>query len=276
MPANRKASDDQIIAAYQEAGSVWGAAKRLGMCGQSVHERLTKLGKATPINHFTEVEADRLREEYWAAADAGKLADLAADMGRTKQFLCRKAKEMGLTDKRRKKVYASVWKYVTEEYARGIFEKFKASAKNLGQFCRSMGYDDLGFSVCMKRYFPDEWEHVIESKQTSQTWYRLGRQFEYRVRDDLRGKGYFAQRSPGSKTPIDITAISPGRVLLIQCKRGSGISVAEWNEVYDLAVSCGAIPILASSPTGRGISYHRMMQRKDGSKRRQPIEEYAP
>ena len=228
------------------------------------------MGRNKLMNVFTEVEKDRLQAEYWIAAETGKLAELAADMGRTKQFLCRQAKALGLTRQNRSRKYISTWKYVGEESALIFFEQFKCSRLNLKQYCNSKGYDDLGFSQCMKRHFADEWEHVIEAKQTAQTCYRLGRQFEYRVRDDLRARGYFALRSPASKTPVDLVALQPGQVLLVQCKRGGLLGVQEWNALFDLATSCGAIAVLASSPTGRGTLYEQLLARKDGSKQRQP------
>lgn len=111
----------------------------------------------------------------------------------------------------------------------------------------------------------------------SQSKYRAGRQFEYRVRDDLRARGFWVLRSPASKSPVDLVAISKGRVVFIQCKRGGGISVAEWNAIYDLAESVDAEPVLASMPGYRGIKYQRMLARKTGIRGvRQPIDDWNP
>jgi len=272
----RKASDEELIAAYQETGSVFKTGKRFGIHGSSVHERLQKLGITKPPNFFSSEEIDRLRAEYWIAAETGKLADLAADMGRTKTFLCKQARSLGLTDIKRKKVYNSTWKYVGEESARILFEQFKHQSLGLIKFCTKRGFDDLGFSTCMKRHFPDEWEHVIESKQIKQTWYRYGRQFEYRVRDQLKALGYFAMRSPASKTPIDVLAVRPGIVLMIQCKASGALHPKPWNELYDLATSCGAIAILASFPTGRGNKYQKLTGRKERRGQRQPLVDFDP
>lgn len=274
-PRRQKATDQQLLDAYAETQSVYKVGERFGMHGSSAHERLAKLGAVKPPNYFTEVEQDRLRSEYWIAAETGKLAELAADMGRTRYFLCRQARMLGLTDKNRRKTWSAVWKYVSEDSARIIFEQFKHSPLNLGKFCARRGYDDLGFSRCMKKYFYDEWEHVIEAKQNKQTKYRYGRQFEYRVRDHLRGIGYFAQRSPASKTPIDITAIKPGQVLFIQCKRNASLRPGEWNALFDLAMSCGAVPLMASCPTGRGTTYHRLTARKE-ARGPQPMQVFTP
>lgn len=276
MPHKLKATNQQLLDAYAEHKSVYVVGPMFGMRPGSAHERLAKLGAIKRPDQWAEAEIERLKLEYVISADAGKLIELADDMGRLKTSIARKARELGLTDKRRAKIYLSTWKYVDEEHARALFEKFKHSSLGLGQYCRSVGYDDLGFSQCMKRHFADEWEHVIESKQISQTKYRYGRQFEYRVRDQLKAVGYFALRSPASRTPIDLVAIRPGRVLLIQCKRGGQLGVEEWNALYDIAVSCGAIPVLASCPVGvrNNTVYEHLVARKDGSRRAQPKREF--
>jgi hypothetical protein len=47
-----------------------------------------------------------LESEYETAAAAGKLSELAVSMGRTKYFICRQAKLLGLTNQKRSKPYA--------------------------------------------------------------------------------------------------------------------------------------------------------------------------
>jgi hypothetical protein len=102
---HRKASDEQIISAYQETASVWEVAKRFGMCGQSVHERLVRLGATNHVKVFSEADMQRLKSEYEPHAAGGTLAQLAASMGRTKNFICRQAGLLGLTDYARPKPY---------------------------------------------------------------------------------------------------------------------------------------------------------------------------
>ncbi len=269
-------ADRDLVEAYQRLGNVWKVADELGMVGQTVHRRLKRLGVAKPMNVFTSVEIDRLKADYAAAAANGKLDELAASMGRTKPFICRQARALGLTDQKRAKRYIATWKYVDEDQSREIFERFKSSSLGMKAYCVKFGYDDVGFSATMRKFFADEWDSVIEGKAPVQSWYRYGRQFEYRVRDDLRKRGYYAQRSPASKTPIDVTGIRPGEVLFIQCKRGGDLLVREWNAFFELAISCGAIPILASCPTERGVKYERLLALKDGSRKPQPKEPFEP
>lgn len=94
-------SDEEIITAYEELRSCWKVGKLFGVSGQAIHARLQALGRSNPINVFTEDEKERLVHDYNAYVADGRLADLASEMGRTKQFLCRQAGKLGLTNKRR-------------------------------------------------------------------------------------------------------------------------------------------------------------------------------
>lgn len=101
----KKATDQQILEAYKSLGSCWKVAEMFGMCGQSIQERLAKLGVEMKNKVFSEQEKKTLSERYNQHASNGTLAELAKEMGRTKFFICRQARELGLTDKGRKKPY---------------------------------------------------------------------------------------------------------------------------------------------------------------------------
>lgn len=259
--------------------SIYAAARAIGLCAQSVHERLARLGIARDGNGqpWTDQDTERLTREYRIFRDAGNLDALARAMGRTKPFICRQAGALGLTDQKRARPYLSKWKYMSDEAAGVLMARFKASSLGAGAFCRRFKYDVGGFSRLLSQRFPDEWEAVIEAKAPKQTMYRFGRQFEYRVRDALREFGYFVLRSPQSKSPTDLVAIRRGSVLLVQCKRGGALGVSEWNDLFDLAASVGAVPLLAEAGALRGrINYWRLLDRKDGSKKAQPRGAFLP
>jgi len=272
----KRVPDDVLLEAYARLGTVSKVGEEVGLNRASVHERLVKLGANRPINVFTEAERDVLRRDYLIYRDLGQLSRLAERMGRTVPFLARQARALGLTDLNRPKFWAGRWRHMTEEQAALLLDDFKRSRLGLGQYVAKKGWPDDGFRSVMQRYFPDEWDAVIESKAPRQSKYRLGRAVEYRARDQLRKLGYFVLRSPASKSPIDLVAIARGVVLFIQAKRSGVLEPGEWNELVELAESVGATPILAGSPTGRGIEYWRLTDRKDGSKRRQPREPFDP
>lgn len=108
------------------------------------------------------------------------------------------------------------------------------------------------------------------------TNYRRGRGLEYYVRDRLAEMGYVTLRSPASKGPADVVAMRPGEVYFVQCKVAGYMGVGEWNELMDYAERAGATPILATRGAGgRGVEYYRLTGRKDGTRRRQPMEAFS-
>lgn len=277
MKKKRKVEVWKIVECYDRLRNVWRVGEELGLSGQWVHELLTSLNAVDKRNFWTTVDDEVLAERYAEHKASGTLQILADTLGRTKQFICRKAKKLGLTNSRSPRAYFRKWKGMPESEAEKIFDKFKRSRLGLGQFCVKMGYDDLGFSRAMKEHFADEWDYVVESKRPRQTIYRLGRQVEYAIRDDLKKRGYpIALRSPRSGGPADIIALKTGVQLLVQAKRGMSIGVKEWNTLFDLAESVGAIAVLAGRPSGRGIVYKKMTARKDGSRKQQPMIDFDP
>lgn len=102
-----KVSDADLLAAYADLKSVWAVGARFKMAGQTAHRRLQSLGAVVPQNIFTDADRSRLLTEYEKHAAAGTISALARDMGRTKNFICRQARSLGLTDVHRKKPYLS-------------------------------------------------------------------------------------------------------------------------------------------------------------------------
>ncbi len=48
--------------------------------------------------------------------------------------------------------------------------------------------------------------------------YLAGRRFEWKVRKVLEAQGWTVMRTAGSKGPVDLIAVQPGRVQFVQCK----------------------------------------------------------
>lgn len=110
----KRVSDEVIISAYSELKNVWKVGERVGLCGQYVHARLKSLNLIIPMNIFSEKEKKILVEEYTEYRNKGKLQELANKLGRTKQFICRQAKKLGLTDLCHDKSY--FYKYDGNQY----------------------------------------------------------------------------------------------------------------------------------------------------------------
>ena len=67
--------------------------------------------------------------------------------------------------------------------------------------------------------------------------YRRGADFERKVVNDYKARNWYASRTPGSKSPIDIIAFKGGEVHIIQCKlKREGMSKAAKAQVRELAM----------------------------------------
>lgn len=136
--------------------------------------------------------------------------------------------------------------YNDQKWVRKIFEEYVRYRGNIRTFAEKHGFSDTTLSKAFKKFIPAEYSMVIERKVMHAHRYAKGRHFEYRVRDFLKGKGYFILRSPRSRGPVDLVALKKGMVLLIQCKvYRRSLSRKERKELVSLAESIGAVPILA-------------------------------
>ena len=88
-----------VVAKYQELGNVWKVGEYFGITGQLVYSHLKEIGVVTPMNKFSKDDERVLLEKYEEYKKQGRLQELADELGRTKQFICRKAGELGLTSR---------------------------------------------------------------------------------------------------------------------------------------------------------------------------------
>jgi Holliday junction resolvase len=78
------------------------------------------------------------------------------------------------------------------------------------------------------------------------TNYDAGRRFEYEICRDLRAKGYHAQRSAGSHSPVDVWAVPDTGIglLTVQAKLGT-VSRAELQKFWRFCQRAGGDSLLA-------------------------------
>jgi hypothetical protein len=104
MLAKQKATNDQIITEYLKCKNIWVVAANFGMCGQSVHKRLKRLGIELCDNSYSEDEKKKIHQLYTEGFKKGdgKLKLICAEMSRPVPNVCRYAKQMGWTNVYRK------------------------------------------------------------------------------------------------------------------------------------------------------------------------------
>lgn len=109
--------------------------------------------------------------------------------------------------------------------------------------------------------------------------YDRGREFEWKVRDDLADSGYEIIRAAGSKGShkVDLAAFKPGQLLFVQCKRDGNLPPAEWDRVVEVSAWVGAVPLLAANGVrGHGVTYLRLLAPKVRYARTQPCAVWRP
>lgn len=162
VPSNQKASTEQIIAAYRATGSVWAAGKRLGMAGQSVHERLVAVGYKMRNRRWTDDEIAELKDLYEAGVTLG---EIARRLGRPFGSAAVKSSELGLRFRGKRGVKplprgagfdkAATLKHMTalEAYEGGVTQYARANSMSVELFAQA----------CQK-HAPGRWQSYVASR----------------------------------------------------------------------------------------------------------------
>lgn len=75
--------------------------------------------------------------------------------------------------------------------------------------------------------------------------YANGRTLEYAAVHALELDGYWVMRAAGSKGAIDVLALKPGEILMVQCKLDGYMTPGQRTQLYGLAAMLGAVPLVA-------------------------------
>lgn len=227
MTAKPLPSDEQLVGSYELTGSCHKTGAVYGLPGHLVYQRLRTLGV---VEQNLALERELLRPAPVATIDPE-----SEWIGRT------------LVN----------W-----------FLLFKSDrALTIRQFCRKFKLPESKFVKLMAGAFPEEWRCLVASRFKKSGRYVRGRKIELEVRDDLLRRGYpFSYRSPLSRGPFDVLAIRllslDPRVLMVQVKAGMQITQDEATALWDAAIPCGAVAVLAGNPSGSGLVYNRLVSRE--------------
>jgi len=128
-----KVKKEDIILKYKEISNVWKVGEFFGISGQYVHEILTNSGDINKMNYWTDKDSEFLKIHYLNYRNNLDLSTLAEIMNRTKPFISRKAKLLGLTDNKNavsmkkfaKQTGERISKYIKENgHPKGMKDKF--------------------------------------------------------------------------------------------------------------------------------------------------------
>jgi hypothetical protein len=159
--AKQRVSNEQIIEAYQQTGSVWKAGKLLGIVGQSVHERLQAMNYPISGRHWSEEEYAELRE----LAGHMTIGQIATRLGRTYSSVAIKLSRLeintGFGNKQPKKVPR------TEKYLKAKIKQYVEELTESGDkpttYARKNSLDIESLANAIQRFYPEWWEQYAEA-----------------------------------------------------------------------------------------------------------------
>lgn len=153
---------EDVILAYRETGSVWKAAKRLGLCGQSVWERLRKHGVPMQQTAWTEEEEGELRALYEAETP---IAEIGRRLNRTYAGVACKLNELGIKGANRRSTSKKLPRGVGYDKV-SILKHMKYLMANpavkITPYARSVGLTVDSLAYALQKYCPDDYAKYKE------------------------------------------------------------------------------------------------------------------
>jgi 5-methylcytosine-specific restriction endonuclease McrA len=159
MPARQLVTNEEVIAAYQETGSAWKAAKKLGICGQSVWERLKRMGYSLPSSEWTEEEISTLRE----LAGTMPLAELAAKLCRPDGSGAGRLSALGISGRCKPPAVNLRGTGLTKDAVRGLVKDLGVFKGKLTNFCRQRGMKVDLFVKAVQQHAPEFWSEYSKT-----------------------------------------------------------------------------------------------------------------
>ena len=155
-----KATAEEVVAAYQETGSVWRAGKALGMAGQSVHERLVAIGYPLAGRHWTTDEDEEMRV---LIANGVPLGEVAHRLGRPYGGVAGRASLLGFRSefKRRRKLPrgGGYDKVSTGRHLKAL----ERSSSKPTQYARAQALNIDLLVHAFQVHFPDQWAAYLRT-----------------------------------------------------------------------------------------------------------------
>lgn len=155
----RRITNEEIIAAYKDTGSVWRAGERLGLSGQTVHGRLTSIGFKVG-NRWTDEDVEKLRE----LAKTMTMPRLADALGRSYAGIACKLGEIGVKAQKEyeRKPTKQTDAEIESETAKHI-EAIEAYTGHVTTYCRQQGMNIETFVRRVEKFFPEWWKVYRET-----------------------------------------------------------------------------------------------------------------
>lgn len=152
---------EEIIKAYMDSGSVWKAAKVLGLSGQTVHERLRLVGYKLANAQWSDDEIEELK----LLSQSMTISQIASKLGRPYNGIALKISRLGIGNRfgnrgsKKPKRTENYFKYNIEQYIKEIDE----SQLSLSQFAKQNNLDKESLARNFQAFFPDWWDAYAQA-----------------------------------------------------------------------------------------------------------------
>lgn len=161
-----RVSNEQIVEAYKKFGSVWKAAKEVGLCGHSVWERLGTLGYKLQSSRWSPEEVGELK----ALAETCTSSEIARRLGRTFTAVCCQLSIMGIyTRKGRARSLPKRGSGLDKRKMEQLRRELSSWSGTAKQFCIQRGLNMTAFVEAYRRHFPDDWDAYVKAHSQLQS-----------------------------------------------------------------------------------------------------------
>jgi len=154
-------TNEQILEAYKQTGNIWKAAKILGCCGQSVWERLKRLGYPLSQKRWTEEEIDEVR----SLASVCTLSEIARRLGRTYGTVATKICELGIGTRfgNRAKIKIPRGAGFSKLNTAKLRKELESFQGNFRSFAIQRGLDMDMLARALQEYEGDFWNNYVKA-----------------------------------------------------------------------------------------------------------------
>ena len=157
-----RASIEDIVEAYKQTGSVWKAARQLGISGQSVWERLKIIDYPLAKRVWTSEELEELR----ALVSHCTLSEVAQRLGRTYYAVAMKASRLGIAERAGSRMKRKVPRGsgLNKQTVKHFAKELRAFDGSLRKFCTTRGLHVTTLSNALHNYEPEFWAEYTRAK----------------------------------------------------------------------------------------------------------------
>lgn len=156
-----KFTNEQVVAAYKETGSVWLAAARLGLAGQTIWERLRSLGYPLFAQKWSTAEIGELRR----LAPACTIGEIARQLARPYAGVAGKISELGIGVRYGNSQVRTLKRGsgFTKDSTRKLFEELARFEGSVRQFCIQRALPLEIFVQAAQKYEPEAWLNYVRT-----------------------------------------------------------------------------------------------------------------